>query len=48
LTADAMAGECEKYIAAGMNDYVSKPFDDAQLYGTIKRSVASQVLTAEL
>jgi PAS domain S-box-containing protein len=37
LTADAMAGEREKYLAAGMNDYLSKPFETQQLLGTIKR-----------
>jgi len=47
LTADAMEGEREKYLAAGMNDYVSKPFDESQLFGTIERSVAARVLTAD-
>jgi signal transduction histidine kinase/ActR/RegA family two-component response regulator len=37
LTADAMDGEREKYLAAGMNEYVSKPFDINQLLGTIQR-----------
>ena len=37
LTANAMTGEREKYLAAGMNDYVSKPFQTNQLFGTIKR-----------
>jgi CheY-like chemotaxis protein len=39
LTADAMAGEREKYIAAGMSDYISKPFEANQLFGTIKRCI---------
>ena len=37
LTADAMEGEREKYLAAGMTDYISKPFDESQLFGTIAR-----------
>jgi CheY-like chemotaxis protein len=39
LTADAMVGEREKYLSAGMNDYLSKPFETNQLFRTIKRCV---------
>lgn len=46
LTADAMEGEREKYIAAGMNDYVSKPFNASQLFATIVRHVPGQISTS--
>ncbi len=32
LTAHAFKGERERYISAGMNDYVSKPFEADELY----------------
>jgi PAS domain S-box-containing protein len=37
LTADAIAGAREKYAAAGMDDFLSKPFDPAALIETIER-----------
>ena len=35
LTADAMAGDREKYLACGMNNYLSKPFEPRQLDAVI-------------
>jgi len=37
MTANAMAGDREKALEAGMNDHVAKPIDPEQLYAAIKR-----------
>lgn len=37
ITANAMLGDRERCIAAGMDAYISKPFQPAQLIDTIKR-----------
>ena len=37
LTADAMVGDRERFLEAGMTDYVSKPIDPGILYETMAR-----------
>ena len=37
LTANAMKGDEQEYIAAGMNDYLTKPVDSASLTTVLKR-----------
>ncbi len=41
LTAHAMAGTDTEMLAAGMNDYLSKPFDAATLLSKVERIVVS-------
>jgi len=40
LTANAMKGDEEEYLAAGMNDYLTKPVDSAALVGVLQRWLA--------
>ena len=37
LTANALKGEEQKYFAVGMNDYLTKPFTEKELYTVIDR-----------
>jgi len=43
MTAHAMKGDREKCIEAGMNDYVAKPIDTAQLYITLAKWIKPEV-----
>ncbi len=42
LTAHAMQGDRERFIGAGMNDYISKPFTKDALLSTVARHVRKQ------
>lgn len=42
MTANAMQGDYDKSIAAGMQDHVTKPIDPESLYQTIRRWVGKQ------
>ena len=47
MTADAMTGDREKYLAVGMNDYISKPISVADLIGVLRRAYAAKNSTAQ-
>jgi PAS domain S-box-containing protein len=40
MTANAMTGDRERCISAGMNDYISKPIESRQLYAALSRWIS--------
>ena len=46
LTADAMSGDRERYLALGMTDYVSKPLDQRELTSKIAAAMGDRPLVA--
>ncbi|GAB6097817.1 hypothetical protein JCM14469_40710 [Desulfatiferula olefinivorans] len=45
MTANAMTGDRERCIAAGMNDYISKPIESRQLYAVLSRWISRNAST---
>ena len=41
VTANAIEGDCERCLAAGMDDYLSKPFSKADLHALLSRWLAA-------
>jgi signal transduction histidine kinase/AmiR/NasT family two-component response regulator len=41
LTADALPGQREEYLAAGMDDYISKPFQPNEVWSVLNRAIAA-------
>ncbi len=47
LTADAMSGDRERYLAMGMTDYVSKPIEQRELAAKLVRALENRTLLNE-
>jgi CheY-like chemotaxis protein len=41
LTADALPGQRDEYLTAGMDDYVSKPFQPKEVWSALNRAIAA-------
>ncbi len=39
LTANVLKGDSDKYLRAGMNDYLAKPFDESKLFVVISKNL---------
>jgi two-component system sensor histidine kinase/response regulator len=48
LTAHAMADDRERFLSAGMDDYLSKPIEEAELVRVLKRWLATEDAESEL
>lgn len=48
LTANAMPGDRERYLADGMTDYVTKPIDRALLFAAIERAIGAQAFASRM
>ncbi len=48
LTAHAMSGDRERFLAQGMDDYLCKPLDEAELITVLKRFMPSVAATSQL
>ena len=48
MTANAMVGDREAYLSAGMNDYVSKPIDPGMLSAALTRQIRHETTASEM
>ena len=48
LTANALKGDSEKYLAAGMNDFLPKPFNEQKLFMVISNNLKTGARASEI